>query len=138
MRIVSTLGFFVFVDLLIGLILLSSYDKYCDVALNLWLAIGLIFSFPSSFVAHHIKKAHGHKSGVIAEVVLLTSSFFWMAVGTVNISMSTTCQFTNPVVWWTAFVSVTLFWCTVVGFIVTLILITIIGMLMNEGRNPEL
>eukprot|EP00371_Babesia_bovis_P000420 XP_001609067.1 hypothetical protein [Babesia bovis T2Bo] len=115
MRIVSTLGFFVFVDLLIGLILLSSYDKYCDVALS---------NFPSSFVAHHIKKAHGHKSGVIAEVVLLTSSFFWMAVGTVNISMSTTCQFTNPVVWWTAFVSVTLFW--------------LIGMLMNEGRNPEL
>lgn len=137
MKLVSTLSAFAVVDALVVLLLYCNSDKYCDVPLNWWLFGGLLLSFPSSLGAHHIRKQHGYKAGIIAEVLLITASFFWMAVGTVNISMSTTCQSTNPAVWWTVFVSITLFWCSVVGFIISSIVITVASIIMNDGRNPE-
>ncbi|KAK1441802.1 hypothetical protein BgAZ_501340 [Babesia gibsoni] len=117
MKLVSTLSAFAVVDALVVLLLYCNSDKYCDVPLNWWLFGGLLL--------------------IIAEVLLITASFFWMAVGTVNISMSTTCQSTNPAVWWTVFVSITLFWCSVVGFIISSIVITVASIIMNDGRNPE-
>lgn len=137
MKLVSTLSAFIFIDGLTLLLLYANRDKYCDVPLNWWLAGGLFLSLPSSLGAHHVKKHYGYKAGVIAEVILLTASFFWMAIGTVNISMSTTCQGTSPAVWWTVFVSITLFWCSVVGFIISSIVITVASIIINDGRNPE-
>ncbi|UVC54702.1 hypothetical protein MACJ_003672 [Theileria orientalis] len=33
-----------------------------------------------------------------------------MALGTIEVSMSTTCQETSPVIWWICFVSINIFW----------------------------
>ncbi|CDR97712.1 hypothetical protein, conserved [Babesia bigemina] len=101
MKKVSTLRVFLVIDAIIILLLYFNADKYCDVPLSI---------LPSSLGVHHVRKHFGYKSSLITEIVLLTASFLWMAVGTINISMSTTCQSTNPYVWWTVFVFVTFFW----------------------------
>ncbi|KAK1937216.1 putative membrane protein [Babesia divergens] len=101
MKLVSTLSIFIVIDIAILLLLYFNSDKYCDVPLS---------SLPSSLGAHYVRKHYGYKAGLIVEVILLTASFFWMAVGTVDISLSTTCQSTSPAIWWTAFVTITVFW----------------------------
>ncbi|UVC49977.1 hypothetical protein MACK_003600 [Theileria orientalis] len=67
-------------------------------------------SLPSSYGSYLVKKKYGTKLGLLTEVVLLVTSFFWMALGTIEVSMSTTCQETSPVIWWISFVSVNIFW----------------------------
>eukprot|EP00375_Theileria_parva_P002612 XP_765293.1 hypothetical protein [Theileria parva strain Muguga] len=97
-----------------------------------WLVVGLLLSFPSSYLTYIINNAYGTKSGLLAEVVLLIVSFFWMAVGTIEVSMSTTCQNTNPGVWWVSFVSINIFWYWKfrIMFIQGI-------MFFQGGRNPE-
>ncbi|EAN33010.2 putative integral membrane protein [Theileria parva strain Muguga] len=129
--------FFLTSDVFILLILFLNRDKECDVPLYTWLVVGLLLSFPSSYLTYIINNAYGTKSGLLAEVVLLIVSFFWMAVGTIEVSMSTTCQNTNPGVWWVSFVSINIFWCVVVGFIISCIVITLGIMFFQGGRNPE-
>ncbi|ORM40304.1 uncharacterized protein BXIN_1939 [Babesia sp. Xinjiang] len=85
MKLVSTLSAFALVDAIIIILLYFNAEKYCDVPLNMWLVVGLMLSIPSSVGAHYVKKFYGHKAGLVAEVVLLTASFFWMAVGTIDV-----------------------------------------------------
>ncbi|KAK2197890.1 hypothetical protein BdWA1_000893 [Babesia duncani] len=123
MKLTSTLVYFVAFDAFIILLLFFCYDKLCDVPLKWWLFGGLVLSVPSSIGSHFIRGKYGYKAGLLTEVSLLILSLFWMAVGTIEVrileivtlqskvTISTTCQSTNPGIWWTVYILITIF-CT--------------------------
>ncbi|AFZ79709.1 hypothetical protein BEWA_025580 [Theileria equi strain WA] len=56
---------------------------------DFWLFGGVLLSIPSSFGAYLAKGIYGYKAGLVTEVLLLVSSFFWMAIGTIEYGVDT-------------------------------------------------
>ncbi|CDJ61547.1 hypothetical protein, conserved [Eimeria maxima] len=116
----------------------TNFMRPCDVPLNLWLVGAIMLSLPATYAADRMKKQLGFPATLWFEISLLALAFIWMAAGTVMINMSTTCEVTAPVPWWTTFITVSLFWCGSIGGVFFLLSIVLIPMFLAGGRTPQI
>ncbi|XP_026192594.1 uncharacterized protein LOC113147172 [Cyclospora cayetanensis] len=114
-----------------------SIMRPCDVPLNLWLIGAILLSLPATYTADKMKQL-GFPASLWFEVSLLALAFIWMSAGTVMINMSTTCEVTAPLLWWSTFVTVSLFWCGAIGGVFFLLSIVLIPMFLAGGRTPQI
>nr|PIM05196.1 putative membrane protein [Toxoplasma gondii COUG] len=118
------------------IVFLFELKSECDVPLNWWLLGCIFFSIPATYTTNLVKKLYGFDATIGMEIVLLVIGFLWMAIGTIGINMSTTCESTAPLLWWTVFISVTLFWSMAVGATFFLLAIVLIPMAFTGGKSP--
>nr|CEL66914.1 TPA: membrane protein, putative [Neospora caninum Liverpool] len=118
------------------IVFLVDLNSQCDVPLNWWLLGCALLSFPATYITGLIKELYGFEATIWSEIVLLVIGFLWMGIGTIGINMSTTCEYTAPVLWWTVFLSVTVFWSVAVGATFFLLAIVLIPMAFTGGKSP--
>ncbi|SJK86213.1 conserved Plasmodium membrane protein, unknown function [Babesia microti strain RI] len=128
--VVPSLVLFLFVDLyIIGVYLVSNN---CDVNLKAWLLGSLFLSFPTLVASHMIKNFIGSTYAILFELIATLLGFIWMVFGSVQLNLTATCQSQSPLLWWTVFVSVTTFWCSVAGMVVSLTIVSLVSFYYNN------
>lgn len=112
-------------DTILLLVLFIDGTINCEGYLRTWV-VGTIFlsTFFLSFVKR-VKKIVKDEKGFFFEVFLMLLCFLWIYYGTVQINKSSACQKTAPFIFWTVFSFVTTTWCSIIGMILSLMVITI-------------
>lgn len=118
-----------FIIIVLDIILLSALlinlNRSCEGYLRVWI-IGAIFL--SSFLFSFVKRVQTllkDDKGLYSEVFLLFLCFLWIYYGTIEINKSSACQKNAPFLFWTVFSFVTTAWCSIIGMILSLMIITI-------------
>ncbi|SCQ16666.1 conserved Plasmodium protein, unknown function [Plasmodium ovale] len=112
----------VFVDILLLTNLLVDVKISCEGYLRTWIIGAFILSF---FLFSFIKRVQillKEDRGLFYEVLLLLLCFLWTYFGTIQ---SSACQKNAPYLFWTVFTLVTTIWCSIIGLILSLMIITI-------------
>ncbi|VWU51784.1 conserved protein, unknown function, partial [Hepatocystis sp. ex Piliocolobus tephrosceles] len=115
----------VIVNTLLIFCLLLDITKSCERHLRTWILGSLILSIFLFGSVERIQKMIKEDKGFFYEVVLMLLSFLWTYFGTIQINKSDTCQKTAPHLFWAVFTLVTTIWCSIIGLILSLIIISI-------------
>ncbi|CXJ09559.1 conserved Plasmodium protein, unknown function [Plasmodium berghei] len=128
----------IFVDILMLINLLLDINISCDGYLRTWIIGALILSF---FLMSFIKRVPTflkEDKGLFSELILMFIFFIWTYFGTIQINKSNACQKIAPHLFWTVFTLVTMIWCSIVGLILSLMIITIGSFFFTKPKKVKL
>ncbi|ANQ09760.1 Uncharacterized protein PCOAH_00037460 [Plasmodium coatneyi] len=109
----------------LGASLALDLNVSCDGYLRTWI-IGAIFL--SFFLFSFVKRVQvllKEDKGLLSEVLLMLVCFLWTYFGTIQINKASACQKSAPYLFWAVFTLVTTIWCSIIGLILSLMIITI-------------
>ncbi|WBY60565.1 hypothetical protein Py17XNL_001400880 [Plasmodium yoelii yoelii] len=107
--------------------LLLDINISCDGYLRTWIIGAIILSFFLMSFIKRIPTFLKEDKGLFSEFILMFIFFIWTYFGTIQINKSNACQKIAPHLFWTVFTLVTTIWCSIVGLILSLMIITIVG-----------
>ncbi|CRH02272.1 conserved Plasmodium membrane protein, unknown function [Plasmodium relictum] len=115
----------VFVNTILIANLLINAKISCDGYLRTWVIGAIILSFFLFSFIKRVQKLLKEDKGLFSEVILMLLCFLWTYFGTIQINKSSACQKNSPFLFWTVFTLVTTIWCSIIGMILSLMIITI-------------
>ncbi|SOS80137.1 conserved Plasmodium membrane protein, unknown function [Plasmodium sp. gorilla clade G1] len=113
------------VDIIMLINLLVDVNISCGGYLRLWVIGALLLSFFLFSFIERIQRHLKENKGFFSEVILMLICFLWTFFGTIQINKSGACQKNAPNLFWTVFTLVTIIWCSIIGLILSLMIITI-------------
>mmetsp|Transcript_59452 Transcript_59452/g.134007 ORF Transcript_59452/g.134007 Transcript_59452/m.134007 type:complete len:265 (-) Transcript_59452:60-854(-) len=121
----------VFVDSFTVGALLDSLRVTLEVPLRTWALGGLLLSFPASYAIRRLTQEKGHRTAFGLEMVLSSTAFMWLALGTVLLGQHPELVNTVPTLWWTCFGQCVLSWSVISVAIAFMVLTTITTLLIS-------
>ncbi|GAW83232.1 hypothetical protein, conserved [Plasmodium gonderi] len=115
----------VFVDILLLASLLLNFNISCDGYLRTWIIGAILLSFFLFSFVKRVQVLLKEDKGLLPEILLMLVCFLWTYFGTIQINKSSACQKIAPYLFWTVFTLVTTIWCSIIGLILSLMIITI-------------
>ncbi|CRG97412.1 conserved Plasmodium membrane protein, unknown function [Plasmodium gallinaceum] len=115
----------IFVDTILLTNLLINAKISCDGYLRTWVIGAIILSFFLFSFVKRIQKLLKENRGLFSEVLLMLLCFLWTYFGTIQINKSSACQKNAPFLFWAVFTLVTAIWCSIIGMILSLMIITV-------------
>ncbi|CAA9990625.1 conserved Plasmodium membrane protein, unknown function [Plasmodium knowlesi strain H] len=115
----------VFVDILLIASLALDLNVNCDGYLRTWIIGAILLSFFLFSFVRRVQVLLKEDKGLFSEVLLMLVCFLWTYFGTIQINKASSCQKSAPYLFWTVFTLVTTIWCSIIGLILSLMIITI-------------
>ncbi|CDU20380.1 conserved protein, unknown function [Plasmodium yoelii] len=128
----------IFVDILMLINLLLDINISCDGYLRTWIIGAIILSFFLMSFIKRIPTFLKEDKGLFSEFILMFIFFIWTYFGTIQINKSNACQKIAPHLFWTVFTLVTTIWCSIVGLILSLMIITIGSFFFTKSKKVKL
>ncbi|SCP03137.1 conserved Plasmodium protein, unknown function, partial [Plasmodium malariae] len=128
----------VFMDILLLASLLIDFRTSCDGYLRTWIIGTILLSFFLFSFIKRVQKLLKEDKGLFSEVLLMLLCFFWTYFGTIQINLSSGCQKNGPYLFWTVFTLVTTIWCSIIGLILSLMIITIGSFFVVKGKVDKM
>ncbi|CAG9471807.1 conserved Plasmodium protein, unknown function [Plasmodium vivax] len=114
-----------FVDILLLASLALDVNVSCDGYLRTWIIGAILLSFFLFSFVKRVQVLLKEDKGLLSEVLLMLVCFLWTYFGTIQINKASACQKSAPYLFWAVFTLVTTIWCSIIGLILSLMIITI-------------
>ncbi|CAD2112724.1 conserved Plasmodium protein, unknown function [Plasmodium vinckei petteri] len=118
--------------------LLLDINISCDGYLRTWIIGASILSFFLMSFIRRVPTFLKEDKGLLSELILMVIFFIWTYFGTIQINKSNACQKIAPHLFWTVFILVTTIWCSIVGLILSLMIITIGSFFFTKSKKVKL
>ncbi|GAB68691.1 hypothetical protein PCYB_141190 [Plasmodium cynomolgi strain B] len=90
-----------------------------------WIIGAILLSFFLFSFVKRVQVLLKEDKGLLSEVLLMLVCFLWTYFGTIQINKASACQKSAPYLFWAVFTLVTTIWCSIIGLILSLMIITI-------------
>ncbi|SCM24322.1 conserved Plasmodium protein, unknown function [Plasmodium chabaudi chabaudi] len=128
----------ILVNILMLTNLLLDINISCDGYLRTWIIGASILSFFLMSFIRRVPTFLKEDKGLLSELILMFIFFIWTYFGTIQINKSNACQKIAPHLFWTVFTLVTTIWCSIVGLILSLMIITIGSFFFTKSKKVKL